>query len=59
LIDEDTDGYWNEDEQILLFSVIKERMQNVANDLCDIFEYNKYKKMMEGIRSLEADILKY
>jgi hypothetical protein len=26
LIDEDEDGYWNEDEQILLFSVIKERL---------------------------------
>ena len=34
-------------------------MQNCANELCDIFEYNAYKKMMEGIRALETDILKY
>ena len=59
LLDEDEDGFLNEDEQILLFSAIKERMQNLANELCTIHEYALYKDMMSAIRLLERDIIHY
>mmetsp|Transcript_16647 Transcript_16647/g.29944 ORF Transcript_16647/g.29944 Transcript_16647/m.29944 type:complete len:484 (+) Transcript_16647:684-2135(+) len=59
LLDEDEDGFLNEDEQILLFSSIKERMQLCANELCSIYEYRLYKDLMKGIRFLEQDIIQY
>lgn len=59
LLDEDEDGFLNEDEQILLFSSIKERMQLCANELCAIYEYQMYKGLMSGIRILEQDIIQY
>ena len=55
----DEDGFWNEDEQVLLFSSIKERMQEVANNLWLVKEYKMYRDMMEQIRLIEADILVY
>lgn len=59
LLDEDEDGFLNEDEQILLFSSIKERMQLCANELCQIYEYSLYRDLMRGIRLLEHDIIQY
>lgn len=59
LLDEEELGFLNEDEQILIFSVIKERMQRCAYDLCEIHEYNRYKEMMKSIRALESDIIEY
>lgn len=59
LLDEEELGVLSEDEQILIFSVVKERMQKSANDLCSIHEYGLYKEMMKGIRSLESDIIEY
>ena len=59
MLDEEELGFLNEDEQILIFSVIKERMQRCAHDLCEIHEYNKYKEMMKSIRALECDIIEY
>lgn len=59
LLDEEELGFLNEDEQILIFSVIKERMQKTAYDLCSIYEYDLYKEMMKGIRALENDIIEY
>jgi len=59
LLDDDEDGFLNEDEQILLFSTIKERMQDCADDLCEIHEYALYKDMMKAIRTLEKNILEY
>lgn len=59
LLDTDEDGFINEDEQIMLFSIIKERMQQLADELCAICEYNHYKEMMKSVRSLEDDILTY
>ena len=59
LLDVDEDGILDEDEQILLFSVIKERMQNCAYELCSIHEYALYKEMMKAIRELEYDITQY
>jgi hypothetical protein len=59
LLDNDEDGFINEDEQIMLFSVIKERMQQLADELCAICEYSLYKEMMKSVRALEEDILTY
>jgi hypothetical protein len=59
MLDEEELGFLNEDEQILIFSVIKERMQRCAYDLCEIHEYNKYKEMMKSVRALESDIIEY
>ena len=59
LLDEEELGFLNEDEQILIFSVIKERMQKSAYDLCGVYEYGLYKEMMKAIRALENDIIDY
>ena len=59
LLDENEDGFLNEDEQLLMFSLIKERMQASAEQLCDIHEYGMYKEMMKAIRVLEGDIVNY
>ena len=36
IFDADNDGFLNEDEQILVFSVLKEKMQHTANSLLKI-----------------------
>lgn len=59
LLDEDEDGFLNEDEQMLMFLIIKERLQVSANELCDIHEYGLYKELMESIRMIEPEIVKY
>ena len=59
LLDEDEDGFLNEDEQVMIFSTIKERMQACSEDLCKIHEYNLYRDIMRGIRLLEDDINNY
>lgn len=53
------DGYLNEDDQILIFSAIKERMQRIANELCKIQEYALFKELMKEVRRLENNIAKY
>lgn len=40
----------NEDEQILIFSTVKEKMQNVATELCKIQEYELFKALMREVR---------
>ena len=59
LLDEKGLGYLSEDEQILMFSVIKERMQVCASELCKICEYYLEKEMLKSIRLLETDIIHY
>lgn len=59
LFDQDEDGFLNEDEQMMIFSMIKERMQSCSEDLCKIHEYNLFKEIMKGIRYLEDDIYVY
>lgn len=59
LLDEFEDGNLTEDEQILIFSLIKERMQKAAEGLCLVHEYTKYREMMKAIRDLEKDIVEY
>ncbi|CAD8073276.1 unnamed protein product [Paramecium primaurelia] len=59
LFDQDNDGYLNEDEQILVFSIIKEKMQQVANLLLQIQQYVPFKQLMKAIRTLEQNICEY
>ena len=59
LLDENEDGVINEDEQLLMFSLVKERMQQIADALSLSHEYILYKDMMKSIRLLEADITTY
>jgi hypothetical protein len=49
----------NEDEQVLVFSTIKEKMQILADELCIVHEYQLYKDLMREVRLLEKDINVY
>lgn len=57
LLDEFEDGFLTEDEQLLMFSLIRERMQRNALALCSLHEYDKYRRMMRKVRKLETDIV--
>jgi hypothetical protein len=59
LFDQDKDGFLNEDEQILIFSLIKEKMQLLAKELNTIHEYQLFKDLMKEVRQLEQDIVTY
>ena len=59
VFDEGNDGMLNEDEQILIFSTIKEKMFLLATECCKIHEYQLYKDLMREIRLLEADVVNY
>lgn len=54
-----SDGALNEDEQILIFTLIKEKMQILADELCIVHEYQLYKDLMREVRLLEKDINGY
>jgi len=49
----------NQDEQILVFTLIKERIQLIAEELCYLKEYDLYKDMMKEVRCIEALITKF
>lgn len=53
------DGQLNEDEQILIFQLIKEKMQIMADELCVVQEYQLYKDLMREVRLLEQDLNSY
>ena len=53
------DGVLNEDEQMLIFSVIKEKMKLFAEECCKVHEYQLYKDLMKEIRLLECEIVQY
>ena len=59
VFDEGNDGMLNEDEQILIFSTVKEKMNLLGNECCKIHEYQLYKDLMREVRLLEADIVGY
>jgi len=59
VFDMDRDGFLNEDEQILIFSLIKTKMQLLARELCNILEYQMFKELMREVRQLEQDIVEY
>jgi len=53
VFDMDRDGFLNQDEQILIFSLIKTKMQLLAKELCAILEYQMFKDLMKEVRQLE------
>lgn len=59
VFDQNNDGALNEDEQVLIFSMIKEKMQILADELCVVHEYQMYKDLMREVRLLEKDINQY
>ena len=56
VFDRDKDGFLNEDEQISIFSLIKEKMALMAEELAKIHEYSMYKELMKEVRELEGYI---
>ena len=59
IFDKDKDGYLDEDEQILIFSVVKSKLQIVAEALCDIHNYTMYKALMKEVRDIELQVVDY
>lgn len=56
LCDDDNDGFMNEDEQILLFSIIKAKMIKISKELLIIYEYALFSKLMQAIKDMERII---
>ena len=44
------DGFLNEDEQVLLFSLIKAKMQAASKDLLVVYDYQLFHELMTKIR---------
>ena len=59
VFDDDQDGFLNEDEQILVFSIIAKRVEIIAEELCNLKKYELYKDLMKEVRLIEAQINKY
>ena len=59
VFDDDQDGFLNEDEQILVFTIIAKRIQIIAEELCYLKKYELYKDLMKEVRLIEAQINKY
>jgi hypothetical protein len=50
ILDEDNDGFMNEDEQVLFFSIIKTKMLRCAQELLVIFDYKRFYDLMKCVR---------
>lgn len=59
VFDDDSDGFINEDEQIMVFTTIKERIQIIAEELCHLKKYELYKDLMKEVRLVEGLINKF
>ena len=59
VFDDDQDGFLNEDEQIMVFTIIAKRIQIIAEELCYLKKYELYKDLMKEVRLIEAQINKY
>jgi hypothetical protein len=59
VFDDDQDGFLNEDEQILVFTIIAKRIQIIAEELCLLKKYELYKDLMKEVRNIEEQINKY
>lgn len=53
------DGFLNEDEQVLLFSLFKGKMLTCAQQLLVIFDYKRFHDLMKCVRNLEHNINMY
>ena len=59
VFDDDQDGFLNEDEQILVFTIIAKRIQVIAEELCQNKKYELFKDLMKEVRNIEAQINRY
>lgn len=59
LFDIDKDGFLNEDEQVSIFSYVKERVELTANNALIIHAYGSFKGLMREVRELERLISKW
>jgi hypothetical protein len=59
IFDQDKDGTLNPDEQIGIFSFIKERLELVANNCLQIQLYVKFESLMREVRELEIYIARW
>ena len=59
VFDDDQDGFLNEDEQILVFTIIAKRIQLIAEELCQNKKYELFKDLMKEVRNIEAQINRY
>lgn len=59
LMDQDQNGHLDEDEQLMLFSLIKERMQRIATELRLCHEYSTAEALMKEARTLEKHVFAY
>ena len=59
VFDDDQDGFLNEDEQILVFTIIAKRIQLIAEELCQNKKYELFKDLMKEVRIIEAQINRY
>jgi len=56
IFDQDKDGKLSPDEQISIFSFIKERLELIANNCLHLQQYVKYEALMTEVRKLEENI---
>ena len=59
VFDSDQDGFLNEDEQIMVFTIIAKRIQIIAQELCDLKKYELFKDLMREVRAIENQINRY
>ena len=59
VFDDDQDGFLNEDEQIMVFSIIAKRTELIAEELCVLKKYELYKDLMKEVRGIEFQINNY
>ena len=59
IFDDDSDGFLNEDEQIMVFTIISHRIAIIAEELCRFKKYELYKDLMKEVRQIETQINSY
>ncbi len=59
IFDQDKDGSLNSDEQINIFSFIKEKVELAANNCLQIQSYIMFEALMKEVRMLEQQISKW
>ena len=50
------DGFLDEDEQIMVFTIIAKRIQVIAEELCELKKYELFKDLMREVRAIENQI---
>lgn len=59
LVDEGDDGVLDEDDQLLIFTLVRERLRNTVNDLSESRQYALSQQLATKAKELERDIQLY